>query len=116
MKKSTLSLLATAAFALIPISAFAQDSQQNIQVNHGAAAAVGEGNLINQTTGQYSNQTQLGINDYGYTNPSSQISIQDNTSEAAAIGEGNFVNQNVEQQNYQTNMDANSYLESYPQY
>lgn len=115
MKKS-LSLLATAAFALIPIAAFAQDSQQNLQINHSAAAAVGEGNFVNQTTNQYSEQSKYGLNNYGYGSPSTQTSIQDNTSEAAAVGGYNVINQDVTQQNHQTNMDVNSYMESYPGY
>jgi hypothetical protein len=100
MKKSTFGLLATAAFILTPVAAFAQDSQQNLQINHSSAAAVGEGNFVNQTVDQYSDQSQYGVNDYV---PSSQSSIQDNTSEAAAVGEYNTINQETYQQNSQYN-------------
>jgi hypothetical protein len=113
MKKSTFGLIATAALIFTPVAAFAQDSQQNLQINHSSAAAVGEGNYIDQTTGQYSDQSQYGVNDYGYGDPSTQTSIQDNTSEAAAVGDYNVINQGTVQQNGQTNMDVNSY---YPQY
>lgn len=113
MKKFTLGLLATAALIFTPVAAFAQDSQQNLQINNSNAAAVGEGNWIDQTTGQYSDQTQMGVNDYGYGDPSSQMSVQDNLSEASAVGEYNVINQGAVQENGQNNMDINSY---YPQY
>jgi hypothetical protein len=98
MKKSTFGLIATAAMIFTPVAAFAQDSQQNLQINHSGAAAVGEGNFINQTVDQYSQQGQYG---YGYTDPSTQSSIQDNTSEASAVGDYNVINQDTYQQNYQ---------------
>jgi hypothetical protein len=98
MKKSTFGLIATAALIFTPVAAFAQDSQQNLQINNSAAAAVGEGNYIDQTTQQYSDQTQYGVNDY---EPSSQMSVQDNLSEASAVGEYNTVNQDTLQENYQ---------------
>jgi hypothetical protein len=104
MKKSTFGLIATAAFIFTPVAAFAQDSQQNIQVNQNAAAAVGEGNFVNQTVDQYSDQTQLGVNDYV---PSTQTSIQDNLSEASAVGEYNVINQETYQQNSQYNEGYN---------
>jgi hypothetical protein len=113
MKKSTFGLLATVALIFTPVAAFAQDSQQNLQINHSSAAAVGEGNFVNQTVDQYSDQSQYGINDYGYGDPSSQSSIQDNTSEAAAVGEYNTINQNTVQQNGQYNGSIDTY---YPQY
>ena len=100
MKKSTFSLIATAAMIFTPVAAFAQDSQQNLQINHSGAAAVGEGNFVNQTVDQYSEQSQYGINDYV---PSTQSSIQDNLSEASAVGEYNTINQETYQQNSQYN-------------
>jgi hypothetical protein len=115
MKKSTFGLLASLSLVLTPVAAFAQDSQQNLQINQSGAAAVGEGNYIQQTTDQYSNQTQLGINGYG--EPSSQTSVQDNLSEASAVGGYNVINQGVYQENGQTNADVNAYPEySVPQY
>jgi hypothetical protein len=110
MKKSTFGLIATVALIFTPVAAFAQDSQQNLQINHSGAAAVGEGNYIDQTTSQYSDQTQLGVNDY---EPSSQMSVQDNLSEASAVGEYNVINQDTYQQNGQYNGNVDSY---YPQY
>jgi hypothetical protein len=113
MKKSTFGLLASVALVFTPVAAFAQDSQQNLQINNSAAAAVGEGNFVNQTVDQYSNQTQLGVNGYGYTEPSSQMSVQDNLSEASAVGEYNVINQETYQQNGQFNGSVDTY---YPQY
>lgn len=117
MKKATFGLLATAALVLTPITAFAQDSQQSIQINRSNAAAVGQGNYINQTTDQMSNQSQLSIDSYGYGEPSSQMSVQDNISEASAVGNYNLVNQEVYQQNDQTNVNTDLYTDYYtPQY
>jgi hypothetical protein len=103
MKKSTFGLIATAALIFTPVAAFAQDSQQNLQINNSAAAAVGEGNYIDQTTGQYSDQTQMSVDGYGYSEPSSQMSVQDNLSEASAVGGYNVIDQETYQQNSQYN-------------
>lgn len=113
MKKSTFSLIAAAAFIFTPVSAFAQDSQQNLQVNDPAAAAVGAGNWLDQTTNQYSNQAQLS-DGYGYSEPSSQTSIQDNSHAASAVGDYNLVNQDVAQQNEQLNGSVETYPVYYP--
>ena len=113
MKKSTFGLLATAAMLLTPVAAFAQDSQQNLQINRSDAAAVGVGNYVNQTTGQFSNQTQLDINGYGYGSPSTQTSVQDNASAASAVGEYNVIDQGVRVRNSQTSVDIDSYYPSY---
>ena len=90
MKKSTFGLIATAALVFTPIAAFAQDSQQNLQINRSDAAAVGIGNYINQDTLQHSDQTQLDIN--GYMTPSTQTSVQDNANAASTVGEYNLIN------------------------
>ena len=111
MKKSTFSLLATAALLFTPVAAFAQDSQQNLQLNRTAGAAVGEGNYVNQTTDQMNYQTQYDVNGYG--SPSTQTSVQDNISEASAVGNYNAIDQNVYQQNDQYNSNMDTY---YPQY
>jgi glycerate kinase len=108
MKSSQLSILATVLFAFVPIAAFAQDSQVNVQNNSNSAAAVGTGNLIIQDTTQVSDQTQLGIG--GYDTPDAQLSIQDNSNEAAAIGHGNTIVQDVDQYNGQTQVDVGGYL------
>ncbi len=113
MKKSTFGLLATAAMLLTPIAAFAQDSQQNLQINRSDAAAVGIGNYINQNTLQSSDQTQLDINGYGYGSPSTQTSVQDNANAASAVGEYNLINQGVIQDNNQTSTDIDTYYPSY---
>ncbi len=109
MKKSTFGLLATAALIFTPVAAFAQDSQQNLQINRSDAAAVGVGNYINQATGQFSNQNQVDINGYGYGTPSTQTSIQDNANAASTVGEYNVIDQGVIQDNGQTNVDIDSY-------
>lgn len=109
MKKSTFGLIATAALIFTPVAAFAQDSQQNLQINHSGAAAVGEGNWVDQTTDQYNQQSQLGVNGYGYDVPSTQTSVQDNLSEASAVGEYNTINQDNYQENYQNQGNVNGY-------
>ena len=113
MKTSTFGLLATIALIFTPVAAFAQDSQQNIEVNRSAAAAVGEGNFVNQTTDQTSYQDQYNVNGYGYGEPSSQMSVQDNISEASAVGRYNLVNQDVQQFNGQSNSNVDSYMNYY---
>lgn len=55
MKKSTFGLLATAAMLLTPVAAFAQDYQENLQINHSAGSASGYGNFVNQNTTQNNN-------------------------------------------------------------
>ncbi|MGF1540510.1 MAG: hypothetical protein ACFCU5_08670, partial [Pleurocapsa sp.] len=64
---------------------------------------------------QYSNQTQVDINGYGYgyDAPDSQLSIQGNTNEAAAIGSGNLIYQDATQYNNQTQVDVNGYYPGY---
>ena len=113
MKKSTFGLLATAALVLTPFAAFAQDSQQNLQINRSDAAAVGVGNYINQTTGQFSNQTQVDVGGYGYDSPSTQTSVQDNASAASAVGAYNAIDQDVHQVNGQSNVDIDTYYPSH---
>ena len=98
MKKSTFGFLATAAFLLIPTTAFAQDAQSNLQLNRNTGAADGYGNVVNQTGTQSNYQDQFDYNGY-YNEPSSQSSIQDNASVGAAVGAGNFVNQEGNQYN-----------------
>ena len=107
MKKSTFGLIATATMLLTPISAFAQDSQQNLQINRSGAAAVGVGNYINQDTLQHSQQNQLDIN--GYITPSTQTSVQDNANAASTVGGYNSIHQGVIQDNDQTNVGISSY-------
>ena len=114
MKKSTFGLLATAALIFTPVAAFAQDSQQNLQINRSDAAAVGVGNYINQDTLQQSQQHQLDINGYGYATPSTQTSVQDNANAASAVGEHNLINQGVVQDNNQTSADIDTYPAYYP--
>jgi hypothetical protein len=112
MKSSKLGLLATVAILFTPVAAFAQDSQVSVQGNQNSAAAVGTGNVILQDTNQVSDQTQVGIDGYGYgyDAPDAQLSIQDNTNEAAAIGHGNTVVQDADQYNTQTQVDVGGYL------
>lgn len=114
MKKLTFNLIATAALIFTPVAALAQDSQQNLQINHSAAAGVGEGNLINQGTDQYSNQIQLNVNTYGYYEPSNQVSVQDNAHTASAVGDYNLINQDIAQQNIQSNGNVETYPTYYP--
>ena len=116
MKKSTFGLLAATALIFTPVAAFAQDAQQNLQINNSNAAAAGGGNFINQTTHQASDQTQLSIDGYGYYEPSTQTSVQDNRSDASAIGGYNVINQGVGQDNSQYNSDIDSYPAYYPGY
>ena len=115
MKKSTFGILATIALAFSPVAAFAQDAQTSVQGNHNSAAAVGHGNAVLQNADQYSNQTQVGVDGYGYgyDAPDSQLSIQGNTNEAAAIGSGNLIYQDATQYNNQTQVDVNGYYPGY---
>ena len=118
MKKSTFGILATIALALSPVAAFAQDAQTSVQGNSNSAAAVGSGNTVLQNADQYSNQTQVGVDGYGYgyDAPDSQLSIQGNTNEAAAIGEHNTIYQDATQDNTQTQVDVEGYVPAYPHY
>ena len=104
MKKSTFGLLATAAMLFTPIAAFAQDSQQNLQINRSDAAAVGVGNFVNQTTNQTSFQDQFDYDGY-YGEGSAQSNIQDNGSAASAVGEYNVINQGTDQFSSQNIID-----------
>ncbi len=106
MKKSL--LIATAAIIFCPLTAFAQNTQTNVQNSSNSATAVGTGNYIEQNTNQHSDQTQLDVN--GYSTPSSQLSIQNNANSAAAIGDYNTIQQNAVQDSSQTNVDVGSYL------
>ena len=108
MKKSTFGIIATAAMLFTPVAAFAQDSQQNLQINRSDAAAVGVGNYVNQDTTQTSFQDQFDYDDY-YGDGSAQSNIQDNASAASAVGEYNVVNQVTDQYSGQTNTDIDSY-------
>ena len=108
MKKSTFGFLATAAFLLTPVAAFAQDAQSNLQINRSDAAAVGYGNYVNQNTNQASFQDQFDYDGY-YSEPSVQNSIQDNASAASAVGEYNLINQGTTQINGQSNTNIESY-------
>ena len=112
MKKSTFGLLAATALIFTPVAAFAQDSQQNLQINRSDAAAVGVGNYINQGTLQQSQQSQFDIN--GYATPSTQTSVQDNANAASAVGDYNLINQGVVQDNDQTNGSIDTYPGYYP--
>ncbi|BAZ43535.1 hypothetical protein NIES4102_05360 [Chondrocystis sp. NIES-4102] len=114
MKKSTFGILATLTLTFVPVAAFAQDTQTNIQNNTNSASAVGDANLILQNATQNSNQAQLGIN--GYLNPTNQLSVQGNTNAGAAIGGGNIVNQNAAQNNNQTQIDASQYIPAIDSY
>jgi hypothetical protein len=110
MKKSTLGIL-TAIIAFAPLTAFAQDTQTNIQSNTNSAAAVGSGNFINQSTTQNSVQNQLDLGAYGVpSTPEAQTSVQVNANEAAAIGNGNIIDQNAIQNSTQGQVDVNQYL------
>ena len=108
MKKSTFGFIATAALVLAPMTAFAQDSQSNLQINRSDAAAVGVGNYVNQTTTQQSFQDQFDYDGY-YSEPSVQNSIQDNASAASAVGEYNVINQGTSQYSGQSNTNIESY-------
>ncbi len=116
MKKSTFGILATVALAFTPVAAFAQDAQTSVQTNSNSAAAVGYGNTILQNADQYSNQTQVDLDGYGYgyDTPDAQLSIQGNSNEAAAIGEHNVIVQDAGQYNNQTQVDVGGY--SIPHY
>ena len=110
MKKSTLSIL-TAAIALSPLTAFAQDAQTSIQTNTNSAAAVGDFNTVLQNADQASYQDQLNLGAYGVpATPSAQTSVQGNANEAAAIGNYNVIDQNATQTNTQSQVDVNQYL------
>jgi hypothetical protein len=110
MKKSTLGIL-TAIIAFAPLTAFAQDTQTNIQSNTNSATAVGSGNYINQSATQNSVQNQLDLGAYGVpTTPDAQLSVQGNANSAAAIGHGNVVDQNTLQNSTQGQVDVNQYL------
>lgn len=110
MKKVTLSILTT-AIALIPLTAFAQDTQTSIQTNTNSAAAVGNGNLILQNTNQTSVQDHLNLGTYGVdTLPNAQTAVQGNINSAAAVGNGNVVGQNAVQTSVQGQVDVNQYL------
>jgi hypothetical protein len=113
MKKSTSVLLAAVALIFTPLTTLAQDNQQNLQINQNAAAGFGEGNLINQQGFQENNQTQIGIDAYGYTQPSSQRSVQDNSHDASAVDDSNVINQGTYQGNDQLNGNVDE-ATSYP--
>jgi hypothetical protein len=112
MKSSKLGLIATVAILFTPVAAFAQDAQTSVQSNSNSAAAIGTGNVILQDANQVSDQTQVGIDGYGYgyDAPDAQLSIQGNSNEAAAVGHGNAVVQGADQYNTQTQVDVGSYL------
>jgi hypothetical protein len=110
MKSSKLGLLATVAILFTPVAAFAQDAQTSVQSNTNSAAAIGTGNLIYQDANQVSDQTQVGIDGYGYDAPDAQLSIQDNANSGAAVGHGNAVVQGADQYNTQTQVDVGGYL------
>lgn len=55
MKSSKLGLLATVAVFFTPVAAFAQDSQESLQINNSAGSAAGYGNVIYQDTTQNHN-------------------------------------------------------------
>jgi hypothetical protein len=110
MKSSKLGLLATVAILFTPVAAFAQDAQTSVQSNTNSAAAIGTGNLIYQDANQVSDQTQVGIDGYGYDAPDAQLSIQDNANSGAAVGHGNAVIQNADQYNTQNQVDVGGYL------
>ncbi|BAZ45127.1 hypothetical protein NIES4102_21450 [Chondrocystis sp. NIES-4102] len=110
MKKSLLSIL-TAAIALSPLTAFAQDAQTNIQSNTNSAAAVGSANTLLQNAHQASGQQQINLDAYGIpSTPSPQTSVQKNGNSAAGIGTHNLINQNADQTNSQSQLDINQYL------
>ncbi|BAZ46542.1 hypothetical protein NIES4102_35780 [Chondrocystis sp. NIES-4102] len=110
MKKSLLSIL-TAAIALCPLTAFAQDAQTNIQSNTNSAAGVGNANLILQNAHQASQQQQLNLDAYGIpATPSTQTSVQGNTNAGATIGNYNTIGQNATQNSTQGQIDVNQYL------
>ena len=110
MNKSTFGILATVAIAFSPLSAFAEDAQTNIQSNTNSAAAVGDANAVIQKANQNSRQTQVDIEGYLNSTPSTQTSVQDNANEAATIGSGNAVIQDAQQKNAQTSVDIESYI------
>lgn len=113
MKKSTFGLLAAVTLIFTPLTTLAQDNQQNLQINQNAAAGFGEGNLINQQGFQESNQSQIGIDAYGYAEPSSQSSVQDNSHDASAVDGYNVINQGTYQGNGQSNGNVDE-ATSYP--
>ena len=116
MKKSTLGIL-TAAIALSPLTAFAQDAQTSIQTNTNSAAAVGESNLILQNADQASYQDQLNLGAYGIpTTPEVQTSVQGNGNDAAAIGGYNVIDQDATQTNVQGQVDVQQYIPPSLQY
>jgi CCR4-NOT transcriptional regulation complex NOT5 subunit len=107
MKKSTLGIL-TAIIAFAPLTAFAQNTQTNIQNSSNSAAAVGTNNFIHQNTDQSTVQNQVDLGGYGV--PKSQTSVQVNANEAAAIGDNNVIDQNASQSTVQNQLDVNQYL------
>ncbi|MBE9168773.1 hypothetical protein IQ238_15070 [Pleurocapsales cyanobacterium LEGE 06147] len=109
MKKS-LSILATVALAFSPVAVFAQEVQTNIQGASNSAAAVGQGNFVNQNIDQASFQDQLQVDGYYYgADPQAQISVQDASNSGAAVGTDNFVNQDIDQLNGQIQTDVGGY-------
>ncbi|BAZ44280.1 hypothetical protein NIES4102_12880 [Chondrocystis sp. NIES-4102] len=110
MKKSTLAILTT-VITFLPLTAFAQQAQTNVQTNNNSAAAVGTGNFIRQNTNQTSIQNQLDLGAYGVpATPNVQTSVQGNANSAAAIGHNNYLNQNANQQSVQGQVDIKQYL------
>lgn len=110
MKKSILGII-TAAIALSPLTALAQDAQTSIQNNSNSATAVGTNNLVIQNTDQTNIQDQLDLGGYGVpSTPDAQTSVQINANEAAAIGNHNVIDQNTTQNSVQGQVDVNQYL------
>ena len=113
MKTTKLTILATVAILLSPLSALANDAQTNIQSNTNSAATVGHSNTILQNANQNSRQTQVDIEGYLNSTPSKQTSAQVNANEAAAVGNHNAVIQDARQNSAQTSVDVEKYIPSY---
>ena len=113
MKTAKFGLLATVALLITPVAAFASDAQTNIQGNTNSAAAVGHSNAILQNATQNNRQTQVDVEGYLNSTPSTQTSAQVNANEAAAIGDYNVIGQNATQNSDQTSVDVESYFPSY---
>jgi hypothetical protein len=106
MSNKYFGLIATAAFVLAPVAAFAGEAQVSSQGASNSGVAAGTGNLVIQNTDQKSVQDQLGVDGYyNGSDPQTQINSQNAANSGTAIGEGNTMIQNVDQLNGQIQTD-----------
>jgi hypothetical protein len=102
MFNKSFGLIATVALTLVPMSAFAQQTQVNSQNASNSAVAVGAGNTVIQNTDQTNIQNQFGLDGYyNDADPQLQINQQNAVNSGAAIGTGNTLIQNVDQKSLQ---------------